>query len=342
MRSCHTVWLMLSALFLGGGAGQVPGVDTVQRQGPLTSPPASGPAPYTKGNSSTTIFNESRVELPDLWRILFQPEIGATHDVVAAVAEPVPGTTAVQVNAVAGYVLNRNPISQAQVVGVGVALGGYTINAVDGAQSWALDLIQTDAPEAKGKIGRLLQNEADFKPLFENTAVNGFILAMDSPVQPTTADGWICGKTQNVSGPVPAGVGRWNHCVISYPGAAVSALLVGAASVSGTKLSDSQSIEFQLSDQAGRFHALTLHASNDHYLVLQRDDKGVADLALTNGNVLLQAGHGIFVDGHPLVGGPVPETSKSPCQPGATTSDSGYFYTCVAVDTWRRAPLSSW
>lgn len=335
------VVVLLYVLSSGAALSQVP--DTISVPGLRVNPyPRSMAPPHTSGNSSVALISESQIELPNLWRILFQPHAGATHDALSAIVEPTPGTTSIQLNAVAGYVHNLNPASQAKVVGVGVALGGYTINAVDGAQSWGLDLIQTDAQEAQGGSGRLLQNEADFKPLFENTTVNGFILAMDSPIQPKVADGWICGKTSEGGGSVPSGVGRWNHCVITYAGAAITAFMAGAASAAGTRLSDSQNVDFQVTDEKGAFHNLRLRATNDHYLVLQRDDAGVADLDLVNGNLLLQAGHGVYVAGRPLVGGPVPASATSPCSPGAMTSDSTYIYSCVAENTWKRAPLSGW
>lgn len=165
---------------------------------------------------------------------------------------------------------------------------------------------------------------------------------MDFPIQPKVADGWICGKTPEGGGSVPSGVGRWNHYVITYAGAAITAFMAGAASAAGTRLSDSQNVNFQVTDKRRSFHSLRLCATNDHYLVLQRDDAGVADLDLVNGNLLLQAGHGVYVAGRPLVGGPVPASATSPCSPGAMTSDSTYIYLCVAENTWKRAPLSGW
>lgn len=38
----------------------------------------------------------------------------------------------------------------------------------------------------------------------------------------------------------------------------------------------------------------------------------------------------------------VPPTSTSPGSPGQIASDASYFYVCVATDTWRRAPISTW
>jgi hypothetical protein len=305
------------------------------------NPHANGPA-YTTGNSTTALASESQVTLPALWGYLFQPGTAHTHDVLTAIVEPVPGTTSIQVNALAGYVYNLNPASQINTLGVGVAIGGYTVNAVDGAQSWGIDLIQTDTPESGGPGGRLLQNEADFKPQFANTAVNGFILAMDAPLQPTTADGWICGKTPNVAGPKPSGVGLWNHCLMTYPGSAVTAVLAGTASAAGTPMSDSQNIDFQVTSATGAFHNLRLRGTQDAYLALLRDDAGVANLSLINGSLFLESGHTLYIDGQPMIGGPAPSSSRSPCTRGATTSDASFIYACVATNIWKRAPLSNW
>ena len=37
----------------------------------------------------------------------------------------------------------------------------------------------------------------------------------------------------------------------------------------------------------------------------------------------------------------VPSTSSSTCSPGQTAVDSSYFYACVATNSWKRAPLST-
>ena len=38
----------------------------------------------------------------------------------------------------------------------------------------------------------------------------------------------------------------------------------------------------------------------------------------------------------------VPLAANSPGQPGQNAYDSDYFYVCVAQDTWKRTPLSTW
>ena len=39
---------------------------------------------------------------------------------------------------------------------------------------------------------------------------------------------------------------------------------------------------------------------------------------------------------------PVPATSSSPCAQGAWSTDTSYYYVCVAANTWLRAALTTW
>ena len=112
---------------------------------------------YTTGNTANAIVANSNVGLSAMWSLL---DGGTQHDGISGIARVVPATTVTQVDAIAGYIDNANPNNVTSGVGVGVAVGAFGINRVDGAQTWMFDGILTDTGTS-GPLGRLMQSEWD-------------------------------------------------------------------------------------------------------------------------------------------------------------------------------------
>jgi hypothetical protein len=121
---------------------------------------------------------------------------GCTNaDALRGVATAPPGSTTANVNSVAGYLLNNN--ANANNGGNGVALFGVAISAVDGAQSWGINVNTEDSATpftVSNGSNRVLINELDFNVTSPSTLVNGLILQGASVSKPALANGFVLGN----------------------------------------------------------------------------------------------------------------------------------------------------
>lgn len=259
------------------------------------NPGTEAPA-YTSGRTADHVVGNSQYGLSTLWPLL---DGGTQHDGIAGISRIVPTTTVTQVNALAGYVDNANSNNMISGVGVGVAVGAFGVNRTDGTQTWMYDGILTDVG-TRGSIGRLMQSEWDYKPLYDNTAVNGLILVMDSPTTRVTADAFVAGATFN--GTTKLGV--WNNGFRTYPAQASTAFLADQALAAGATSSNSQPIAMNASDGGGTTHTTRLIVEGAaSQLVLDRTDAAQMDFNVANGNVNLAATRGVLINGTQVVGG---------------------------------------
>ena len=227
----------------------------------------------------------------DLLLGMFGPQ-GHTCDGLQAILSIVPNSTATQSNAVAGYVWNTNNNHNGGFAnGVGVALNGGAVNTVDGTQSWLLAGVASDIG-TQGTYGRLMQSEFDYKPLFPNTQVVGFLMAMDSPIQASNADAYVVATTAGNPAFNPMKVGKWKNGHRCYDGSVTdTCVLIGlsASTAAGiTASTQSQQIGFQFTDAGSVPRIATLNALPDKMSV-GRADGALYDLA-TSG--FLRAGVG--------------------------------------------------
>lgn len=259
------------------------------------NPGTEAPA-YTSGRTADHVVGNSQYGLSTLWPLL---DGGTQHDGIAGISRIVPTTTVTQVNALAGYVDNANPNNVATSVGVGVAVGAFGVNRVDGAQTWMYDGILTDVGSS-GSLGRLMQSEWDYKPRFANTSVNGLINVIDGPVQTNVADAFTAGSTYNGT----TNLARWHNGFRTYPGQVETAFLADQALAAGVPNSNSQPISMNATDGGGVQRTIRLIVEGSaSSLVLDRADGAQVDLTVPNGNVNLGATHGVLVNGTQVVGG---------------------------------------
>lgn len=253
--------------------------------------PTSDAPAYTSGYTSELSVANSQYGVADQWPIL---DGGTNHDEISAVARIIPSTTVTQVNAIAGYADNANSNNVGSSVGVGVAVGAFGINRVDGAQTWLFDGILTDTGSS-GPSGRLMQSELDYKPGFTNTQVNGLLVVYDSAIQTTVADAIIAGSG-------PTSVGKWNNGFRTYPGQVRNAVFAGCAVAGSPANSNSAPIVMEGIDSGGvsRLARLIVEGSATS-LVIDRDDGGIMNLVLTKGTVNLLSGKSYNVNGSLII-----------------------------------------
>jgi hypothetical protein len=261
----------------------------------LIGPRAAEAPAYTAATTADLTAANSQHGAAELWAILD----GATtnHDGTASIARVVPGTTVTQVNGLAGYSDNANPNNITSGVGVGVAVGAYGVNRVDGTQTWMFDGILTDTGPS-GPLGRLMQSEWDYKPLYATTEVNGHINVMDGPVQPTVADAFVAGSTYNGT----TRLGRWNNGFRTYPAQVLVAFLADQSLAAGVPNSNSQPIAMNGTDGSSVQHtARLIFEGATTELVLDRSDGGSTGFVIANGNLWLNTGKGAYVNGSQVV-----------------------------------------
>ena len=298
--------LGLAAKLDASRVGQPSGVASLDAAGQVvlsgTAPLAmnSNPtaeAPSCSATAAQVSVRNSLHSHVDLLLGMFGPQ-GHTCDGLQAILSIVPNSTATQSNAVAGYVWNTNNNHNGGFAnGVGVALNGGAVNTVDGTQSWLLAGVASDIG-TQGTYGRLMQSEFDYKPMFVNTQVSGFMLAMDSPIQASNADGYIIATTAGNPAFVPMKVGKWNNGFRCYDGSVNgTCLLVGlsASTAAGVPAStQSQQLGFQFTDAGSVPRIATLNALPDKMSV-GRADAAPYDFA-TSGYLRAALGVKVGVD----------------------------------------------
>lgn len=256
--------------------------------GPISSPfgafdalvvsinPSSEAPIYTSGNTADQVTNNSQYGLAALWSIL---DGGTSHDAIAGITRSVAGTTVTELHGMAGYCDNDNSNNVTSFVGVCVGVGGFAVNRVDGAQSWLFSGILSDAGPP-GPIGRLMQGELDYKPLYANTQVNGFIGVLDGPVQPTVADAWVAGSTYNGT----TRLAKWNNGFRTYPAQVSTAFLADQSLPAGAISSNSQPISMNASDGSGVTHKVSISVQGSAgAVVISRDDSAPVNLVIAGG-----------------------------------------------------------
>ena len=246
---------------LGGRAIQI-------NSNPLTEPP-----PCVVSGAQLSVRNSIHTHA-DLLLGMFGPD-GKTCDGIQAILSIVPNSPATQSNAIAGYVWNTNNNHNGGFAnGVGVALNAGAVNTVDGTQSWLLAGVASDIG-MPGTYGRLLQSELDYKPLFVNTQISGFLLAMDSPIQASNADGYIIATTAGNPAFNPMKVGKWKNGFRCYDGAVVdTCLMVGLSASTAAGIppnAQSHQVGFQFTDAASVPRIATINAQPDKMSVGRAD-----------------------------------------------------------------------
>jgi hypothetical protein len=177
-------------------------------------------------------------------------------DAIRGVATATAGTTVVNTNGIAGYVMNLNPSGGVGQNSVGVF--GDCIAAVNGSQCWGINTLITDntSQNVGTGTGRTLNNEFDFNVMSPATTINGLLLQGNSLAQPANANGITV---------LPLHIGyydkTWTTSFWSGNGASTSAMYVGTHGTPAAANVVSQPINFAYTDGSSALHTTQLYGS---------------------------------------------------------------------------------
>ena len=160
------------------------------------------------------------------------------------------GSTVVNANAFGAYVRNR--AVSGGFTGNGVAYYGIATCGVSGSACWGANYGVVDSENSTGAslTGiKLAGIELDFSVYNSATIVNGMGLILGSSVGPGST-----GYSVQING-----TSKWSNGFVSNDGASTNAMIVGAASTSGTNIA-SQSVAFNAFDSAAAEHAIVATA----------------------------------------------------------------------------------
>ncbi|RUR69079.1 hypothetical protein EJP67_18640 [Variovorax guangxiensis] len=215
---------------------------------------------------------------------------------LSSVAEIAPGSTIYHTAAITGAIKASAPASG--INGNGVALYGLGTAEVNNAALWGVNtLLQDSSTRVAGTgTGRVLTGaEFDFNIMNPGTQVIGVSVGGNSLSQPTNANAFLVNTLSQALG------FRWTTGFFSLDGCANNALAVGALNTSGVNV-PSQQILFSHFDNAGVKRPATFalypggaSAPDDAYLVINGTTR--VSLSITNGDLLLNSGRHVVIDG---------------------------------------------
>src|SRR5215472_924532 len=205
------------------------------------------------------------------WAIGTGSAAALSADMLRGVAVHAAGSTVLDVNGTAGYVVNLNAASGSAQVSSG--LKGIAVCAANNAHCWGVDTIVTDSKgtsDATAYTGESLFNEFDYNVNKTGSTI-GFLIGGTWGAQPTSATGPTVLK--------PNGTGSWQYAFGTADGCCTTALRVGASVVSGTS-ANSQNIDIGYFDSGSVRRVTTLAATNGGILVASTGTTG-ANLSLS-------------------------------------------------------------
>lgn len=277
--------------FLGVGNGNVVGpgssttnelasfnsnAGTLLRQGAATLTDSKSAAIAADGAGITAI-SKSGITAQTIYENTIGPgNVAApSYDAVRGVADQPIGSTALDVNGVAGYVVNRN--SHAGPAQVSGGLKGIAIAAADNSSVWGMFTIVSDkeGQAVSAGAGRSLYNEVDYVVNSPGTTV-GFIVGAAFLSQPVSAAGPTVLK--------PSGVGIWNYAFGTGDGCCTVAYRIGAAADSGTSIA-SQPLDFQYRDAGGVAQHTTLSQTAGGMLLATSGTASSGSFVIPGGSV---------------------------------------------------------
>lgn len=193
------------------------------------------------------------------------------------------------ISAVAGYIRVESPINS--IGNNAVALFGGGLVTVDNGAGWGLNVLLQDAATRTAHAGTgrvMLGGEFDFNVMSPNTQVIGISVGGNSLAQPTNANAFICNTLSETYGY------RWSTAFASFDGCAGNALYMGLKEFGANK--PSQDILASYTNGSGVKQGLVLRAENGVWNFVN------GDIALGGGNVLLQSGYSLVINGQGVVG----------------------------------------
>jgi len=192
------------------------------------------------------------------WAIGTGSVAAPSADMVRGVAVHTAGSTVLDVNGTAGYVVNLNAASGSAQVSSG--LKGIAVCAANSAHCWGIDTIVTDSKgtsDATAYTSESLFNEFDYNVNKTGTTI-GFLIGGTWGAQPTSATGPTVLK--------PNGTGSWQYAFGTADGCCTTAYRIGASATSGAS-KNSQNVDMKFFDAGSVSQTTTLAATPGGVLI---------------------------------------------------------------------------
>ena len=193
--------------------------------------------------------------------------VGVSYDAIRGIGILNPGSTIDLVNGVAGYVMARQAISGP--FPTSVALFGMGIADVNNASVWGINTALSDnrGLSASGGTGRGLYNEFDLN--VTSTATTGAAVLMGGgSVAQGTVSGAVC-SWQDAGN--HGTVAKWQNCLFSNDGAAITGLYLGKTAYTGANLM-SQTITMAVSNSGGTQKSVSMAAQPTQSILFANTD----------------------------------------------------------------------
>jgi hypothetical protein len=334
----------------------------------LSAPPTSSTGGFTYQTDATTAQSIYDPQYP--------PGLGYfTHDTGRFVMDILPGAQATNTDALGFYVRNQSSQrlnSHRQQVGNGVGIFGTISCEATGSACWTGNTTMADfgvdGPPGKGTGKKLIGWEYDITATNAATTIQGIALRGSGNVHAGGgANGYACGS-------LGAAAAYWDQCFVVSSGTSKGGIFLGSAWTGGTLGTPnvpSVPVDFHYFDAKGVEHGAREVVGGGAFEFLP-DGAGNGVALSTTGvgsaptiqplgpdaNISLNlraVGTGGIDAQSPLVandlfaanGGVIlsatstPASSSAPCAAGTFAHDANYIYFCIATNTWKRAPLTT-
>lgn len=246
---------------------------SVLRQGAATLTDSKTSA-ITADGGALAVMSKSGITAEQIYEWAIGPgsNPAPSYDGIRGVVEQPLGSTVLDVNAVAGYVVNRNTRAGSPATQVTGALKGIGVCAVDDSSCWGIFTILADNEgiNLSAGTGRFLFNEFDYNVTSPNTVIGG-IIGGTWLAQPAGASGMTVFK--------PTGTGVWDYAFGGAAGCCTTAFYIGPSQSSGSNI-PSQNLDFHFYDAGGVDRTTTLVAGINGFAISTSGTAAQGSLAL--------------------------------------------------------------
>lgn len=202
-----------------------------------------------------------------------------------SVADCEIGTSVTNCSAYDAYVFGNVAHGTGANAQSGVGYLADVVAAVDHAHVWAANFSGNDSSDnstGTSNDREIIGNEFDFTVSRDGgTVIEGISMEIQGPGTPETANAFQVSR-------VPSSTAQWSNAYISDDGASVTAMVVGAAAVSGSSIA-SQPVYFNYFTSGSVERSIKMTSINDAMLFISTGLPDGISIGAGNGNVNIQS-----------------------------------------------------
>jgi len=279
------------------------------------------------GGSLTGMFGPGTITPQGIYQASY-PGVNF-RDTVQSMLDVAPGSPQENLGAFAAYMRNRSGGAATPGAG-GNAVGFFStgIISADNSAMWGVNTLMTDNDQravAAGGAGRIAVGaELDFNVMRPTTQLIGVSIGGNSLAQPTNANGFLVNTLGNGN--------KWGTGFWVLDGAAKQGLVIGASEVAGSSKVGIP-IWLQAFDSTGTKRTAQIR-QEDKYMVFSDLSQGSwGGIVVRQGDLALDAGHGVIVNGQSVLGARVPGWTAGTGTPNLGAFNADYTQTISATYT---------